>query len=107
MPSPQEIADLLAISDERDRQLELRTEAWLDGYARGAQAGYQSGREDEHAEAADRWAQSAREIKEHITGTPEHNASVTRRIAAATAHERREASAHWHQWHAARGRRAE
>lgn len=92
----QEVAELLAISDERDRQLALRHQAWREGYSHGVEAGYQSGRQDEHAETAQRWAQSAREIKEHIAGTPEYRASAERRIADAVAYERRESWAHWH-----------
>jgi hypothetical protein len=36
-------ADLLAMSAERDRQLRLRNEAWLDGYAAGAVGQFDAG----------------------------------------------------------------
>lgn len=88
-------AELLALSDERDRQLAMRLAAWREGWRFGYAAGYRRGREDEADETAERWRRAAVGIKECIRDTPEWKASAARRLADALSFERRDAWEHW------------
>jgi hypothetical protein len=56
------IADVLALSDERDVQLELRNRAYRDGWEAGHVAGVDDGRQAEASERDREWRAIARPI---------------------------------------------
>ncbi len=96
LPSAADVAALLALSDERDRELVLRLYTWRLGYAHGYALGAQDGRLAEVTERDQAWNSLARRVLSiAMPDGPEARESAARRLRAAEAGTRRDAAEHW------------